>query len=302
IMSKKLISAKAKLEDNSSSNQFVNLDFNFVFSLIIISLFVQVIGIYISSFYINSALQFNLVNNNPNSIWNAIAIILYIFFVTFLILILRKFFKKHRFLILLEVMCFFSCLLLLFETFLIKFYAYVLTIILLLIKYFVIPKLNNQTITIWYNNILLSLAIAVSGSLIGISLGFIPIIFFLIVLSLYDVFAVFYSRHMVALAKVFIKQKLSFTFLLKSKEKVFQLGGGDLVIPLVVSSSLFSILIKYLPLGKIIFILFLVYASSIFGILWTFYIIKNSSIRAMPALPMQTILIVIVILSVYLIL
>jgi len=91
----------------------------------------------------------------------------------------------------------------------------------------------------WKNMLTQDVAILLSiigvGALLGASLGFLPALILLGLLAVYDVLAVFQTKHMVTMAKEIVKQKLAFTMAIPTKGHVFQLGGGDLVMPLVFS-------------------------------------------------------------------
>src|SRR3989338_4603794 len=81
------------------------------------------------------------------------------------------------------------------------------------------------------------IAIIGAGALLGVSLGVVPVIVFVILLSAYDFIAVFKTKHMVTLAKAMTKKNLAFTIALPTKEHKFELGTGDLVVPLVFASA-----------------------------------------------------------------
>ncbi|MFH1447533.1 MAG: presenilin family intramembrane aspartyl protease [Candidatus Micrarchaeota archaeon] len=101
------------------------------------------------------------------------------------------------------------------------------------------------------------------GAIFGFSLNIIPAMLFIICLSLYDFFAVFYTKHMVTMARELGKRNLSFSVSVEStrkrrakpseikaaekrheKPKKFieermhlELGTGDMAIPLMLSVS-----------------------------------------------------------------
>ncbi|MEK6981719.1 MAG: presenilin family intramembrane aspartyl protease [Candidatus Micrarchaeota archaeon] len=89
------------------------------------------------------------------------------------------------------------------------------------------------------------------GVVFGVSLGVQPAVIFLLLLSVYDFFAVFITKHMVELATFMVKQDLAFTVTSrvnvpskteygKSEEKRVDLGGGDLLAPVLLEVSLLS--------------------------------------------------------------
>lgn len=268
-------------------------DRKFLISFLLLFLLVQVIAIFVTKSYLPQDLQLTIVSKDPNSVWNALFIVGYIIFFTFVIIILRKIFKKQNYLIIVEAMALFGGISLIFSIFLHTLLSYFLTIVLLLLKY----SFKKETIyTKWYNNILLALAIAGAGGIIGLSLGIIPVIVLLILLAVYDIISVFVTKHMITLADMIIKKKISLLFLLPTKKREYKLGGGDLVIPALVSSSLFALLIKKYTLLQTLIPIVAIWVASIAGLFITFYILdKHIKEKALPALPIQVVLMIIVI-------
>ena len=103
---------------------------------------------------------------------------------------------------------------------------------------------------------------------------------------------------MVTLANMIITKKVSLIFLLPSKKREYKLGGGDIVIPAVVSTSLFMLLIKTQTLLFSILAVVSVWLASIIGLFMTFYILDKykKKVTALPALPIQVVLMILVIL------
>ncbi len=87
------------------------------------------------------------------------------------------------------------------------------------------------------------LAAAGAGIIFGISLGPIPVILFLVFLSIYDYLAVFKTGHMVKMADFITKQNLSFTITAAEvipetkKESRIDLGSGDMLAPIMFEVS-----------------------------------------------------------------
>ncbi|MDD5171795.1 MAG: presenilin family intramembrane aspartyl protease [Candidatus ainarchaeum sp.] len=78
------------------------------------------------------------------------------------------------------------------------------------------------------------------GVIFGVSLGLIPMLIFLIFLSIYDFLAVFTTKHMVELAEFVVKKDLAFTVTAKApppkpggKEQRIDLGTGDMIAPIM---------------------------------------------------------------------
>ena len=130
-----------------------------------------------------------------------------------------------------------------------------------------------------------------AGALLGASLGIVPCIIFMMILSVYDFVSVFITKHMVNMAKAITERPMAFTIaaphkfkkpkyipIKKTKKKihVFQLGLGDVVIPLMFSVSILN---KFTIFHSIISII-----GSLIGLLLlTFYITRKP--QALPALP-----------------
>jgi presenilin-like A22 family membrane protease len=85
-------------------------------------------------------------------------------------------------------------------------------------------------------NIILLFTIPGIGSWLGASLAFIPSLILLIGLAVYDIIAVFGTKHMVKLAEG-AKGKIPMMFAIPVGDRYLGLGTGDLAIPLVFSVS-----------------------------------------------------------------
>ncbi len=78
------------------------------------------------------------------------------------------------------------------------------------------------------------------GVIFGVSLGLVPMLIFLIFLSIYDFLAVFATKHMVELAEFVVKKDLAFTVTAKAPpvkpggaEQRIDLGTGDMIAPIM---------------------------------------------------------------------
>lgn len=270
-------------------------DKTFLFSFFGIFLLCQILSLVLAIHFIPQNLQLTIVDKNPNSVWNALFIVGYIIFFTIVLLVLKKLFKSGNFLFIFETLALFSGISLVFSVVVSPLLANLSAIYLLLLKY----SFKKETIyTKWYNNVLLAVAISGAATVIGLSLGIIPVIVLLVLLAIYDLVAVFYTKHMVTLADMIITKKVSLIFLLPSKKREYKLGGGDIVIPAVVSTSLFMLLIKTQTLLFSILAVVSVWLASIIGLFMTFYILDKykKKVRALPALPIQVVLMILVIL------
>ncbi|MCI0503122.1 hypothetical protein L0Y65_00250 [Candidatus Micrarchaeota archaeon] len=92
------------------------------------------------------------------------------------------------------------------------------------------------------------LATAGVGVIFGISLGLVPLILFLILLSVYDFLSVFATRHMVEMANFIVKRDLAFTVTARAppsrlgeREQRIDLGTGDMIAPIMLEVSAMTI-------------------------------------------------------------
>jgi presenilin-like A22 family membrane protease len=91
-------------------------------------------------------------------------------------------------------------------------------------------------------NIAVVFATAGVGVVFGVSLGLIPLVLLLILLSVYDFAAVFLTKHMVELADFIVKKDLAFTITSKERisekeEQRLDLGSGDMIAPVMLEVS-----------------------------------------------------------------
>ncbi len=280
-----------------NKNSFLNKKFIIYFSLIFV--FVQIIGLFVANYYIQNNLVSGIISDNPNDLINVVFIVGYMICFTIFLLVFKKIFKRTKLLEILEVIVFFSSLSVVFFIILPEFGAYCLAIYLLIIKA-ILSKYSN--ISRWYNNFILALSLAGAGAILGLSLGIIPVMVLITILAIYDLIAVFYTKHMLSLANLFIEKKVSFIFEIPTKKRLFRLGGGDIAIPLLVSSSLFNILIVKYSLFTSLIPIILIWFASIIGLIWTFYILNTGKVKALPALPPQVCLMLIILVLSYFIL
>ena len=145
--------------------------------------------------------------------------------------------------------------------------------------------------SILVQNACVILAIAGIGSVLGLTLKPETITVFLIIFSIYDVVAVYKTKHMVEMAKEMIKSRailglvippniFGFSESLKNIKiggKFLVLGGGDIVFPLLLCSSLIPFgLLKSLIVGFF----------SLIGLSVSFYLfLSQKKRRPIPALP-----------------
>jgi presenilin-like A22 family membrane protease len=91
------------------------------------------------------------------------------------------------------------------------------------------------------------LATAGVGVIFGISLDLLPLLLFLIMLSIYDFLSVFATKHMVEMANFIVKKDLAFTVTARAppkkageREQRIDLGTGDMIAPIMLEVSAFT--------------------------------------------------------------
>ncbi len=161
------------------------------------------------------------------SMGNAAFLFAYVIGATLLMLVLIKYYKGNKLFILVEYALIF-CTVELFASLFINELAALAAAAVAVSVRVAFPRLRN---------IILVLAIAIVGGLLGASLDLLPAAAFAIALAVYDVIAVFYSKHMVTLAKALDKRGAAFAVHLQDGKESIQLGTGDVVIPAMLSVS-----------------------------------------------------------------
>ena len=125
-------------------------------------------------------------------------------------------------------------------------------------------------------NIVLLFTIPGIGALFGSSLAFIPALILILILSAYDLVAVFGTKHMITLAEG-AKGKIPLMFAIPFGDRLLGLGTGDLAIPLIFSVSVMR---DYSFTNAIV-----TAAGGLIGIILLFVYILNKKECALPALP-----------------
>lgn len=262
------------------------MDKKLLIQLLVLFLVTQVLGILVTIQLINANVHTAIVTDNPDDIQNSIGLIFYILFFTVILLIIITFVKKKNIFKMLELFTVFGTSMIVFAA-LVPELAIMLTILIILTRIFFAES-------ILFKNIASVIGVTGVGALLGVSLGIIPIMFFIILLSIYDIIAVFVTKHMIILAKNITAENLSFTYSLPTKDHVFQLGTGDIVIPLMFCAALLKKnLVMQMPLVNALILPLLVLAGSILGLIITLDYCDRKMI-ALPALPLQSLLMIIV--------
>lgn len=140
-------------------------------------------------------------------------------------------------------------------------------------------------------NLVMILTIAGIGAAIGVSLLPITVVYILVIFSFYDIISVYKTGHMIKLAQAMIESRAIFGFVIPEPGRTVRakisgvtpgegfmiLGSGDVVFPLLLSSSLISISIWQ----SVVVAIF-----SVAGLFLMHLIFSNQKIRRpMAALP-----------------
>lgn len=220
--------------------------------LLFLFLAVQLLGLMVGSRYLElvEEEEAELLFSDPQSVWNSLYLFAALLPLTLFVLLLLKF-KAEWFRIFESMVIFFCCWLTLDLLIGVRlgWFSLGLFLSLLLVGWRVTkPSHLNR-------DLVLILSSAGVGAVLGVSLGLLPGILLLVLFSVYDYFSVFVSKHMVFMAKKLVPSSSSLLlsvpkdlkeFLEEGKSfgrgrgKVFYLGGGDLILPLLFSASVFA--------------------------------------------------------------
>jgi presenilin-like A22 family membrane protease len=222
---------------------------NVYLAIIAVFVLVQIIGIYTGWQYLQliDAGVAQPIFEDPSDPFNALQLMFYILIMTAFLLILIRF--KKKLIYFLEALAIFFTSDIVFEL-AIPYGIGPLPIGMVLA--FALTAWKMLRPTILSQNVALIFSVSGAGAIIGASFDILPVVIFILLLSAYDFISVFYTKHMVYMAKALTDRPTAFTaaFPVKDKvkkgkvtkyyEHVFQLGGGDLVIPLVFSVSVLN--------------------------------------------------------------
>ena len=270
---------KIEKEDNSHED-YINWEALLV--LLVIFVIVEFLGLFVAYSLATQGVQPEIFAEDSNSIWNAAYLFVSIMIMTAIILLLMRLRKRKQTLWALEALAVFVTSMIVFEIFFGETIGLFLSICVLLWR-FTFRK------SVLFRNFVGMIAIAGAGGLIGLSLGIVPIVAFITALAIYDLIAVFGTKHMVAIGKEVTKENFAFTIALPTREHQFELGNGDLVIPLVVASST----LVNGPFNNNFIVAGFVLAASYVGLAIS---IQSVSVlkQPLPALPPQVVLMLII--------
>jgi presenilin-like A22 family membrane protease len=130
------------------------------------------------------------------------------------------------------------------------------------------------------SNVVLAFTISGIGAFLGASLGFTPALALLLLMSLYDIVAVFVTKHMLTLAEG-AKGRFAFMFLIPVGDRTLGLGAGDIALPLTFVVSVF----KSSGIGYAIPTAY----GGLLGLVALFFYMQGKEKIGLPALPPITI-------------
>jgi len=223
-----------------------------IHSMLAMFIIAQVLGIFVGAMILkdmntNPYVSGLVVTTNANNLGNAAFFILYILFGAVLMLILIRYFKSTG--ILFKALEFFliaTSSSIVFYAFLRLFLGYgesTLLAIIIALAFsacrFLFLRIKNEAAIF---------ATAGVGTIFGISMGILPLLLFLILLSIYDFLSVFATKHMVEMAEFIVKKDMAFTVTARApplkpgeKEQRIDLGTGDMIAPIMLEVSAWNI-------------------------------------------------------------
>ncbi len=255
--------------------------------LLVVFLLTQALGLFAGSYLLEEKIKTVIVSEDKNAVENSAGLLAWILGGTTVIILLLRFAPEWLvsvFLKGIELLAIFATTLIVTLPFRVAdAIAYLAAIVL------VGARLAFRQ-NVMLRNVSSLVASAGAGAVIGASLGVVPIIVFLAAISVYDFLAVFKTKHMVELAKGVTKRNLSFAFAFPTKEHQFELGTGDLVVPLAFAVSVLAegsakylFPYNFVPAAIILF-------ASLAGLMLTLdYASKRKGVP-LPALPLQAVL------------
>lgn len=229
---------------------------------------------------------------NPADASNSAVILAYVLVVTLAVVLIIRFAK--RLLLAVEALAIFFASDIVFEFMVPLDIAGTIPLGLVLALLLTAWKMLRPTIL--SQDVALVISVAGAGAVLGVSLEPLPVLILMLALSIYDFLSVFVTKHMVYMARAITEHPMAFTAAIpakfskpvlktnlrtgkkvRSRFHVFQLGGGDIVIPLVFASSL----LRYFGASYAL----AASAGAFVSILLLFFLVSKRPGRALPALP-----------------
>jgi presenilin-like A22 family membrane protease len=256
-----------------------------------IFLLTQILGLYVGNEYIQlmKTGEIQPVFENPESVENSFLLIVYMLVITGVVILMIKY-KRVLLKVLEAVAVFFASMI----TFDFLFPVVIFFIPLSIILSSILTAWKMLRPSVLNQNLALIFSISGAGAIIGASLGVFPVLIFIAIISIYDFISVFLTKHMVYIAKEITKTPTAFTLAFPYKFKkpkkvvlegkkvtkkfhVFQLGGGDIAIPLIFSVSAF----RSYGLTQALFSIF----GAIVSLSLLIYYVTKRPGTALPAIP-----------------
>ena len=208
----------------------------------------QLLGIFtgltiISDINMNPYVKELMISAEPEETTNAFVLIGYILVGALFMMILIRLFSKHPIIfILIEFALISSSSSIVFYAFLRLLLGYEISTIVAVIMGLLFSSIKMLKPQL--KNAAAILATAGVGVIFGVSFGMVPVVLFLIMLSVYDYLSVFTTKHMVELANFVVKKNLAFTVTARKAplkkgepEKRMDLGTGDMIAPIMLEVS-----------------------------------------------------------------
>lgn len=244
----------------------------------------MVLGLSAGNFLTDNQIRAVIVDENPDSPANSVGLLIWMLVATAIILAMLKFapgwLSYIAFKIVESLAVFSSTLIVLLPYNLPDFIILGFGIGIVLVRLIFREDLLLRNITS-------TLAAAGAGALIGASLGTGAIALLVALLAIYDYIAVFKTKHMVALAKGVTGKNLAFTFAIPTKEKKFELGTGDIVIPLAFAVAVLAEAKKFYHTEYALLFPGIILFSALLGLVLTLEVASRKKIP-LPALPVQS--------------
>lgn len=224
---------------------------NLLYRILLFFVLAQFLGLFTASVIIkdirvNPYVQQFVITEDSEDVFNAVYFFVFVIIGAVAIMAIIRFYQGALLFRLLELLMISSASSIVFYAFFRLFYGFedsmasgiILGMLFAIAKFF-LPSLKNAAAI---------MATAGVGVIFGISLGILPVVIMLLLLSVYDFIAVFKTRHMVKMAEVLIKNNLAFTvsasiregqprFTGEGERNRIDLGTGDIVAPVMFEVS-----------------------------------------------------------------
>ncbi len=164
---------------------------------------------------------------NPSEPGNALFFFAYVVAASVALLLVLRFYKGRKLFLFLEYLLVFATVQLFASLYFNELFSLALGVV----------ALSTRIIFQKTRFFLLLYSTAIVGALLGASLDLLPAVLLAALLAGYDVAAVFWSKHMITLAKSLEKRGAAFALQLKRGRESVQLGTGDVAIPAMVAVS-----------------------------------------------------------------